>query len=419
MPSSARSACFDVSVLGAGPAGSVVALTLARAGRRVALVDRAQRRPVCVGEALPPAARPLLHSLGILEPFLAGPHLPCYSNLSAWGSNELQSTDFLRDPNGHGWHLDRAVFDVLLRDQARAAGAVLYSASKVGRIKRLADRTWRLMGTMLPEVGEVSRGEITSRWLVDCTGRASGQARSLGMKRLRLDRLVGYVAHLRPPQGTITNGTPTEDAERLTLIEAAPNGWWYTAAVPGGSRVVTYLTDAGEQTGKTAATVAGFTEILGETQHVRERLRAGNYALSSRPQAVAAHTARLDCSIGEGWLAAGDASLSFDPLSSQGLFHALASGLSAGRALEEELSGSEDALARYAAECASVFQAYLEHRAAFYGQERRWLGNRFWEQRRSPGMEVWGKRNGDQLGSLPPDHGQSGESLPTFQPPQP
>ena len=114
--------------------------------------------------------------------------------------------------------------------------------------------------------------------------------------------------------------------------------------------------------------------------HVRERLRAGGYTLSSRPQAVAAQTARLECSTGEGWLAASDAALTFDPLSSQGLFHALASGLCAARALEEELSGTGSALPQYAEECAPIFQTYLGRRAAFYDQERRWPGNGFWKR---------------------------------------
>lgn len=378
MKSQAEVECFDVIVLGAGPAGSAAALTLARAGRRVALVDRAGRRSFPVGEALPPAARPLLHGLGVMGAFLTGPHLPCYGNLSAWGSDELRSADFLRDPNGHGWHLDRAAFDGLLRDQARESGAALYSASEAGRVERLNDGGWRLRDEMLS-----GGGALAGRWLADCTGHASRLARSLGIKRLRLDRLVGYVAHLKP-----LAGTRVEDAERLTLIEAAPEGWWYTAAVPGGTRVAAYLTDAGERTGRLAATVTGFEGLLGQTRHVRERLRSRGYTLSSRPRAVAAHTARLDRSTGDGWLAAGDASLSFDPLSSQGLFHSLASGMSAGRVLAQMLGGSGDALCQYEKECASVFQAYLRHRADFYGRERRWAGNGFWERRLSPGMQL-------------------------------
>ena len=231
---------------------------------------------------------------------------------------------------------------------------------------------------MLPEGGPLS-----GRWLVDCTGRASRLARSLGVRRLRTDRLVGYVAHFGPPAGT-----RVEDAERLTLIEASPEGWWYTAAVPGGSRVAAYLTDVGERSGRLAATVTGFEGLIEQTRHVRERLRAGGFTLSSRPHAVAAHTARLARSTGDGWLAAGDASLSFDPLSSQGLFHSLASGLSAGRALADKLGGSGDALDQYEEECASIFQAYLRHRADVYGQERRWTGNGFWERRLSSEMQL-------------------------------
>ena len=57
-------------MVGAGPAGAVTALLLARWGARVALVQDAAdgaARPV-VGEVLPPAMRPALARLGLDAP---------------------------------------------------------------------------------------------------------------------------------------------------------------------------------------------------------------------------------------------------------------------------------------------------------------------------------------------------------------
>src|SRR6202040_3699922 len=62
---------------------------------------------------------------------------------------------------------------------------------------------------------------------------------------------------------------------------------------------------------------------------------------------TAAHSSVLEPCVAEGWLAAGDASLSFDPLSAQGLLHALFTGLAAAEAADACLSGDGEAVSRY------------------------------------------------------------------------
>ena len=52
----------EIAVIGGGPAGAAAALTLARLGVTVALLDAGNRHPP-VGETLPPAVRPVLDLL--------------------------------------------------------------------------------------------------------------------------------------------------------------------------------------------------------------------------------------------------------------------------------------------------------------------------------------------------------------------
>jgi 2-polyprenyl-6-methoxyphenol hydroxylase-like FAD-dependent oxidoreductase len=63
----------DVAVLGAGPAGCATASALARAGARVARVDRSTERDVRRGETMAPEASIPLRELGVWERFSAEP----------------------------------------------------------------------------------------------------------------------------------------------------------------------------------------------------------------------------------------------------------------------------------------------------------------------------------------------------------
>ena len=49
-------------------------------------------------------------------------HFPAYANRSRWGSDELETADFVFNPLGHGWHVRRPAFDAALLDAVRTMG---------------------------------------------------------------------------------------------------------------------------------------------------------------------------------------------------------------------------------------------------------------------------------------------------------
>jgi hypothetical protein len=99
---------------------------------------------------------------------------------------------------------------------------------------------------------------------------------------------------------------------------------------------------------------------------------------------TAAHSAVLHPFAGPSWLAVGDAALSFDPLSSQGLLNALYSGLAAAESAERRLAGDADALPQYLDCLARVLTAYRANLARWYRVETRWTNSPFWKRRRRP-----------------------------------
>ncbi len=357
----------DVLVAGGGPAGAAAAVVLARCGRRVVLANEDVGGGFRVGEAVPPAVRPLLRDLGVLDRVLADGHLSCAGNVSVWGTDEPVTSDFIFDPNGQGWHLDRARFDATLRGAARDAGTEVVPTRLVGAVR---DGAGWCVTLARPEQGG---NELRTAWLVDATGRRGAVARWAGAVRRVDDALVAFYTRFWTRAGT--------DLDARTAVESEPDGWWYTARVPSGERVVAFLTDADLVDSAAVVSAAGFAARLRATCHVRDMLLAHRYEPVGPPRAVGAQTARLDRVGGAGWAAVGDAAISFDPLSSQGILTALFTGLRAGLAVDRALAGDPAAIDEYGRRVGEIDRAYRRHRDACYAAEGRWPDRPFWRRR--------------------------------------
>ncbi len=154
----------DVLVIGAGPAGSVAALTLARAGVRVRLIDRATfpRDKLC-GDTLNPGSLSILDRLGIGEPVRACA-LPI-TGMTVTGPGAQVSADY---PDGlRGMSLTRRCLDQLLLDAAAAAGARVDTGVAVSDPLVAGDR---VVGVRL---AGASSGELRARVVIAADGRGS------------------------------------------------------------------------------------------------------------------------------------------------------------------------------------------------------------------------------------------------------
>lgn len=360
----------DVAIIGGGPAGSTTALSLARDGLAVALLERGDYAEWKIGESLPPACKPLLQRLGLWADLASAGHLPSYGTRSAWGSPVLLDQSYLFDPSGHGWHLDRPVFDRRLAEAAGAAGAHVHRRTEVVNWERLNDETWNLL--LRSEGG--APGSLRTRFVVDASGRKRVFARRNGAGMIAHDRLVGVAALLDA-------GTRDTDRDGSTLVEAVPDGWWYAARVPGNRLVAAFLSDGDLASTKAARSLAGWTALVQETIHLQRHLDLHGYRMQLPPKVVPANSSRLTEVAGETWLAVGDAAAAYDPLSSQGILCALLTGLRAATALRQWSSGRSAAMQGYADYVEQLYAEYRQNEAAYFALERRWPSSTFWRRR--------------------------------------
>jgi flavin-dependent dehydrogenase len=350
-------------VVGGGPAGLAAAITVVRAGLTAIVVERTGYDALRVGEHLPPDAKPRLAVLGVAGLLQSGGHAACPGIRSVWGASEPDDKDYLFNPHGMGMNLFRPEFDRALAAAAAALGAEVATGAKVLDVARSAE-TWDIA-----VLRGGARHAFAAAFAVDASGRSASFAKRVGARPIVHDNLIGIFGRCRA----------AVPATRLVHIEAQEHGWWYSAGLADGSLVATFMTDAdladlsGE--GKTAL----WHRQLADTCITRTRadLDGPIDALHVR----SARTQRLDAFAGPGWLAAGDAAMSFDPLSSDGLAKGFDTGMRAGAAAAAWCGGDRSGVRAYAQEAEHRFATYIAERRGYYRAERRWKQSAFWRRR--------------------------------------
>jgi len=350
---------FDVVVAGGGPAGSAAALALSRCDLSVALIEQDSYENRRVGETLLPMIRQQLAGLGIWERFLESGPLRSFGIRTAWETPGPRHQDFVQNPYGCGWHVDRARFDAMLAHAAAQAGAELFLSARVGSCSKGADSRWVL------EVAQDGAAlSLCGRMLADATGRKAMLASRLGGKAYVGDRLIGAVSFSEKPE-----------IAQWTLIEAVENGWWYSAPLPGAGMVFAYMTDSD----------------LWMERDWDERLRlapltferAGCARIPDPFQIVSAASVVRQPVTGLGWMAIGDAALAFDPLSGQGVLKSIESGVRCSSAMAKYFDGDSTEITGYEAWVKETYESYLSTRAQFYSSVTRWPDSPFWKRRAS------------------------------------
>jgi flavin-dependent dehydrogenase len=319
---------WDTIVIGGGPGGSTVATVLARAGRKVLLLEKERFPRFHVGESLLPFSLPIFERLGVAEKVRnAGfqvKHGAFFWNEATGGIRPVNFAAGLDDRHPSAYQVKRAEFDDLLLRHAEECGAKVREEAPVERVLFEAERA---VGVV------VRRGagteEIRARVVVDASGQTALLSRQLGTRKFDAKlRRAGLFAHydgIRWPEGQ-------RHGDILLPIDRGV--WYWIIPFSDGTCSV------GEVFEPSLAAEGGTLEekwemLLARSPRMMEFLAGARR--TSRVFGISDYSTSSAKAAGDGWALVGDAATFLDPVFSTGVFLAMAMGERAARRIDGAL----------------------------------------------------------------------------------
>lgn len=346
----------EIVIIGAGPAGSAAAATLAEKGHAVLVLEREKFPRYHIGESLLPFTFYPLQRLGLIEKMRHSAFVKKYSvqfvSTSGKASQPFYFNTRYDADVAQTWQVLRSEFDQMLVDNARAKGATILEGVTVTGLLR--------KGKRVVGVRTVS-GDHYASVTLDCSGKESFAA-VRNHWRVR-DPMLNKVAVWTYYKGAKRD--PGIDAGATTVAFVPEKGWfWY---IPQHNDMVSvgvvaeakYLTRDGVKDAKSI-----FNREIDQNLWIKDHLapgaQVGEYFITNEFTFHSKHCGE------EGLLLVGDAFCFLDPVFSSGLMFALKSGIMAADEVHEALLANDFSPARFAGYAQSLRQGIENMRKLIY-----------------------------------------------------
>ena len=347
----------DICIIGAGPAGSALAIRMAQLGYQVCIVERCVFPRPHIGESISPGIWPQLELLGAADAVGRAGFWRCGTSQVKWESDTPNRREF-----GAGLLVDRARFDQLLLECARAHGVRVLQPAVV-RTQSRRDGDWDL------DV-ETKGGNsiIQAGFLANAGGRS---ARSQSRKRLASHRTLALFGYWRGSK-----------LPREPRIEAGSEAWYWGVPLPDSTYNAIAFVDADAFRGRRAGSLTiGYHDLIYQSG-LMDKCR--DITLCGSVRAADATPYLDEDGVSPASIKVGDAALTLDPLSSSGVQKAVNTSLTAAVVVNTMLrrpSRTDAACAFYKSNLADSAETHRRWAAQHYAAAAAAKTGRFWQIR--------------------------------------
>jgi flavin-dependent dehydrogenase len=357
---------YDVAIIGGGPAGSTAGALLARAGRRVVVLEREKFPRFHIGESLLPFSMQAFTRLGLHEKFARAGFMEKFGGemYGACGGDGVKFyfEDGFRSQTDRSYQVTRADFDKLLLDHAAESGAEVREETGVDKVE-FTEEAAAL--TLSQRDGDGAPKQIRSRYVIDASGRNSILGAKFKLKKNyeHLQKVSVFAHYDGMTRAEGRDGTLTR------MVRAIDRWFWVIPLTPTRTSVGVVLDGAVFK--KSGLSPEEFLEQAIEEQPIL--MQTMRHAERVTPvRSAADFSYRTTRMTGDRWMLAGDAAGFIDPVFSSGVFLAVLAGEQAADVLHEVLerpAKRRKLFARYERNVNKAMDVYLRFVDAWYSKE--------------------------------------------------